>query len=380
MDPRRSEWIRVLLFGNLNECTLRIPGRVRMVCPGQNAVVEYPCESCELLVSIRDGTIRIAEYEFQDRVELEIAEPARFEIEGLAFRGHLDLIPDPDGRTFSAVNRVLLEEYLLGVIGAEMQSYWEPEALRAQAVASRTYCLFIRQRFGDSRDYDLRRTQAHQMYRGIAAETGPTRQAVLDTQGQVLLCPDSEGEYRLFPTYFASCCGGRTDDSSMIFGDSYSALKGVECPYCRETTRSHFYFWPPVTFTKEELTRQVLGRYIELENLERIERVEPVRISSSGRVTSLRLTGRSGETAYLRGEDFRLAADPSGRRLRSAVFTVRNSETGFEFTDGKGFGHGVGMCQSGAQALARRGKLYHEILEYYFPTAKLVRLDFSENE
>lgn len=380
IDPARSDWIRVLLFGNLKEVQVRVPGRVRIVCRSRDAVVEYFSEGGDLPVSIQDGTIRVAQFEFQDRVEMEIADPSRFEIEGVSFRGHLDLSADPGGQTFSAINRVLLEEYLLGVIGAEMQSYWEPEALRAQAVASRTYCLFIRQRFGDLRDYDVRRTQAHQMYGGIAAETGPTRQAVIDTLGQVLLCPDGEGEYRLFPTYFASCCGGHTDDTSLIFGDDYVSLKGVDCPYCRETTRSRFYFWPPVTFTKEELTDRVLGRYPELENLQRIERVEAVRVSSSGRVTSIRLTGRNGEKAYLRGEDFRLAADPSGRRLKSAVFTVHNSETEFVFADGRGFGHGAGLCQSGAQALARRGKLYHEILAYYYPASRLVRLDFSGNE
>lgn len=380
IDPNESEWVRVLLFGNLTECTITAPGRLQVTCPQRSASVEYPQEVSELKVSIRDGRLIVGEQVFENPVEITTSNPEQFGIEDLHFRGRLHLAANPDGQSFTAINRILLEEYLFGVIGAEMQSYWEPEALKAQAVASRTYCLFIKHRFGDGRDYDVRRSQAHQVYRGIAAETGPTRQAVLDTKGQVLLCSVPGDANRIFPSYYSSCCGGHTDDSSLIFGDDYPTLKGTECPYCRKSTRSEFYYWPPVSFTKQELTDRLLGRYDNLAGLERIDKVEAVRVSDSGRVTSVRLTGSSGKDAYLRGEDFRLATDPSGRRLKSAIFRIHNSDKGFEFTDGRGFGHGVGMCQSGAQTLARKGKTCREILSHYYPTSRLVRIDFSGTE
>lgn len=357
---------------------MTVPGRAEFLAP--DGSVSVTPDGGELAVSLDAGRLRIGPLEFEGPVQIRPLDPEPFGIEDLHFRGRLELIPDPNSQTFSAVNRVLLEEYLFGVIGAEMQSYWEPEALRAQAVASRTYCLFIKHRFGGGRDYDVRRSQAHQVYRGIAAETDPTRQAVQETVGQVLLCPDPDGQDYLFPAYYSSCCGGGTDDSRQIFGDSYPALRGTECPHCRKSTRAEFFFWQPVSFTKEELTERIVGRYPDLRKLERIETVEAVRVSESGRVTSLRLTGSNGETAWLRGEDFRLAADPTGRKLRSAVFRVHNSETSFEFIEGRGFGHGVGMCQSGAQALAREGKTYQEILAFYYPSSRLVRLDFSENQ
>jgi len=148
----------------------------------------------------------------------------------------------------------------------------------------------------------------------------------------------------------------------------------VPCPYCRQTARSEFFFWTGVSFTRQALTEQLQQRYPVLIQLGEIQQVEPAQVSENGRVTSVRLTGAKGQIAFLRGEDFRLAADPSGQKLRSSIFTIQTTSQGFEFVDGRGFGHGVGLCQNGAQTLAKQGKLYTEITEYYYPGSRIVRL------
>jgi len=374
IDDSEERWIRVLLFGNLSECTLysysalviedrQTDSRVRFERPYQTLSVQW----------LGDG-FGIGDQRFQNDILIRTESPFVFEVNKVPFRGYLRLVQNPEGSGFLAINHVPLESYLRGVVPAEMHSYWEPEALKAQAVACRTYSLYIKNRFGSGRLWDLKRTQANQVYKGVLAETAPTNHAVAQTDGQVLVCPDSKGQRRLFPAYYSSVCGGHTENSRNVFGDSVKALEGVECPYCRQTARPDFYSWSGVLIDRQILTERLVQRYPSLSRLGEIERIEPVRVSENGRITSLRLVGSNGQTAFLRGEDFRLTADSSGRRLKSTIFTLRTTPHGFEFTDGKGFGHGVGLCQSGAQALARQGKTYREIIEYYYPGSQIVRL------
>lgn len=373
IEEPEDRWVRVLLFGNLKECTLssyssleiedrETAGRVRFGTPYQTIPVHCEPEA-----------LWIGEHRFRNDVMIRTETPFVFELNGLPFRGHLQLVQNAEGG-ISAVNYVPLESYLCGVVPAEMQSYWEPEALKAQAVACRTYSLYIKYRFGSGRRWDLRRTQANQVYQGLLAETAPTNKAVSETDGQVLVCPDAQGQWRLFPAYYSSVCGGHTENSRNVFGDIVRALEGVPCPYCRQTARSEFFFWTGVSFTRQALTEQLQQRYPVLIQLGEIQQVEPAQVSENGRVTSVRLTGAKGQIAFLRGEDFRLAADPSGQKLRSSIFTIQTTSQGFEFVDGRGFGHGVGLCQNGAQTLAKQGKLYTEITEYYYPGSRIVRL------
>ncbi len=108
-----------------------------------------------------------------NEVILSPERPHVFSFNGVSYRGKLQLIVNPTGHGFDAINVVPLEPYLAGVVGEEMPDYWEPEALKAQAVAARTYCLYIRSRFGTTRNWDVSRTQANQVYGGIQAESSP---------------------------------------------------------------------------------------------------------------------------------------------------------------------------------------------------------------
>jgi len=98
----------------------------------------------------------------------------------------LKLILNPEGKYYDAINIVPLETYLVGVIGAEMPNYWEPEALNAQAIAARTYCFYIKKRFGVNRGWDVSKTQSNQVYLGISAESDEIWDAVNKTQGRII--------------------------------------------------------------------------------------------------------------------------------------------------------------------------------------------------
>jgi len=326
-------------------------------------------------IGLQDGRLYIGEHLLCSDVMLRPKEPFYFEIDGKGFRGNLRLRVTGDGQSFDAINHLPVESYLLGVVGAEMHSYWEPEALKAQAVAARTYCLAMQHRFGSGREWDLLRTQANQVYEGLAAENPRVRRAVLDTTGQILVAPDPEGKDTLFAAYYSSSCGGHTEESRNVFGSEAVSIAGVACPWCESIARRRDFCWGPVYYTMEDVSARLIARYPSLLRLERIVDVEVLRVGHEGRIILVRLIGANGQKDTLRGEDFRLSLDSTGRRLKSALVQMTRAGGGLLFEHGRGFGHGVGLCQCGAQGMARQGYDYAAITAFYFPGSKLVSIE-----
>lgn len=372
-SPERT-WVRVLLFGNLRECTVAAPAGFTLDGQVGGVYADFS-DSRPIQIGVLNGRIQVGEHRIGSDVMLRPKEPSYFEIDGKGFRGVLRLRVSGDDGGFEAINHVPLESYLLGVVGAEMHSYWEPEALKAQAVAARTYCLAVQHRFGTGREWDMLRTQANQVYDGLAAENPRVRRAVLETTGQILVAPDAEGKETLFATYYSSSCGGYTEDSRNVFGGDVVSIAGVECPWCESIARRRDFNWGPVFFPMSEVSSRLLTRYPSLERLERIVDVEVLRVGHRGRMTMVQLTGANGQKETLRGEDFRLSLDPTGRRLKSALVQMTPAGGGLLFEHGLGFGHGVGLCQCGAQGMARNDRDYTAILAFYFSGSKLVSIE-----
>jgi len=286
----------------------------------------------------------------------------------------LKLIVDRDGGSFDVINYVPVESYLAGVVGAEMPKYWEPEALKAQTIAARTYCLYTKKRFGSNRSWDVSNTQAHQVYEGVDAESSAVWRAVNETRGEVLVCRQDDGTDGIFPAYYSSTCGGHTEDCKNVFGESFEALRGVRCPYCAEVARPKYYFWPVARFKAGEVSERLRARYPKLEELGRVTAITPIEQSDYGnyrRLTKIKVSGSTGKSDWIRAEDLRLTVDPTGRMIKSATCEISKSGGDWVFSFGRGFGHGVGMCQCGAQAMARAGKTAEEILAYYYAGSRI---------
>jgi stage II sporulation protein D len=399
-------WVRVLLLDNVPECTIEVPSAFRLAPtdpgpePSTGDVAAGPLRSPTKIRLVGGrlmlGTTPLAGQE----VVFSPERPHIFGLDGQKYRGRLKLIVNRDGRSFDAINVVPLEPYLAGVVGEEMPDYWEPQALKAQAVAARTYCLFIKNRFGTNRSYDVSRTQASQVYGGIAAESSQVWNAVNSTCGQILIAPVptpeesrssvparhavASGDARstseilgLFPAYYSSACGGHTSSSEEVFGDSFGPLSGVPCPYCKDVAKLGLFYWPMAPFDRATVTKQLLGRYPKLNALGEIAEIAAVGESCYGsfsRLTRIRLTGTTGKTDSLRAEDLRLAIDPTGRKIKSAICRIVPWGNGWAFLSGRGWGHGVGMCQCGAEGMARLGSDAESILRYYYPGAEIVNV------
>jgi len=381
VDSGPEQTVRVLLLNNARACRLVVNSPFEAMVGTDSKAADKqkrPFQNIEsgFEIAISQGAIRIGRESFEGgEIVIEPDGADFFSLNGDDYRGTLRLVVNEGGDSFDAINYIGMESYLAGVVGAEMPNYWEPEALKAQTIAARTYCLYIKKKFGSRRSWDVKKTQSHQAYRGMKAECAQVRSAVNHTKGKVLVCrQDDEGE-GIFPSYYSSTCGGHTENSKHVFGDSFPPLVGVPCPYCADVARPKYYFWPTVRFDGEEVSEKLLKKYPKLRKLGKITDITASEQSDFGRfsrLTRIKLTGPTGKTDSIRAEDLRLTIDPDGRTLRSTICEISKSGNKWVFRFGRGFGHGVGMCQCGAQAMARQGSKAEQILEHYYPNSRIV--------
>ena len=379
MNAEPQYWIRVLLFEDIENCTLKIPSGFNVINEEKNQQSDFSQIDAPINVKISQGLIYIAASSFEGKqIIISPQTPYVFNINGNNYRGNLKFIINSADNSFDVINLVPVESYLAGVVGAEMPNYWEMAALKAQAVAARTYCLYIKRQYGNARHWDVRKTQASQVYAGIKAESARVWQAVKKTNGQVLIAFNKLGTQDLFPAFYSSTCGGHTENSQNVFGgDFFEPLAGVPCPYCKYVAKPKHFFWPMVTFNKNDVSKKLLNKYPKLKVLGEIIYISPAKLSNYkhfSRMTSIKLTGSTKKTGFVRAEDLRLTIDPTGNKMKSSICNISDDENNWVFLAGRGYGHGVGMCQCGAQGMARKGKKAIQILTYYYPNSAIKTL------
>ena len=367
--------IRVLLFDKIKDCTLKSKAGFSISNGRKNVNAHFTSAGNVIAVLLVDGKLSIGESILGSDVSVTSDSSYALAVNDNYYRGRFRLIVNEDGNSFKVINELSVEPYLYGVVGAEMPSYWEIEALKAQAVAARTYCLYIKKRFGTSRQWDVRCTQANQVYRGLAAETITVRDAVNQTKGQVLVCSHPGGKKDIFPAYYSSTCGGATENSANVFGDSFAPLRGVKCGYCKKVARGNYLRWPAFEIDVAEASSKLISHYSSLKELGKVTDIEEMEVSKHGRlrrITRVKIIGKNGKSDWLRGEDLRLTLDPTGMKFKSTACKIEKKDGKFRFYSGKGFGHGVGMCQCGGQALGRKSKSFDKILGFYYPGSSIV--------
>jgi len=288
------------------------------------------------------------------------------------YRGTLRCVLQPDG-TADVINVVDVEQYLRGVLRGEMPPWFHREAFRAQAIASRTFVLYQKMTVGRWRHYDVEADQRSQMYIGLDGEKDCPQaiEAVESTRGVVCTWASPYGE-KIFCTYFSACCGGMTQDAANVkpMRSIPPLAGGVRCTYC---VQAPCFQWGPVRYSKSRITAGLRARYPKLAAMSRVEKIEVLSATADGRPIRLKIIDSQGRTVTMRAEDFRLAVDPSGMTLKSTHFRIHHERDHILFTHGRGWGHGIGMCQYGADGLARRGKKAADILRFYYPTCHLTK-------
>jgi stage II sporulation protein D len=283
----------------------------------------------------------------------EVWRPARpaaggYGVDGRRYRGGLELRRTPGG--ISVVNRVGLEDYVAGTLGREVYSSWHPEMLKAQAVVTRTYALHEMTKNASGR-FDVGAGTGSQVYGGRDAETAAVLKATRATRGQYLA-------YHRAPilAVFHSASGGRTAASDEVWGEALPYLVSVEVENEEDS---------PDTYWRATVSGTTLGRALAHLGIE-VGTVRDIRVverSASGRATRLRVRGKK-RSQDIAARALRTALGASV--IRSTLFEIKPSDDGFIIV-GSGHGHGVGMSQWGAQAMAQGGARYRKILSTFYP-------------
>ena len=278
-------------------------------------------------------------------------------VAGKKYRGNFIFKPS-EGGTVTVVDEVGIEDYLRGVLPHEMSPDWPLEALKAQAVVARTFALTNLGKYAGA-GYDLSDDVGSQVYSGIAAPSKNVEAAVSETAGEVLQYQGS-----LLGVFFHSCCGGSTADPKDVWGRPAATprpLRGVKDRYCR---RSPHYQWSAY-FANEDLLAALAAHGRDG------ARLNALRLgarSRGGLLKTFRLQ-LDGRRVDVRANDLRNWMGPSDIKS-TQIWRVVERKRGYEFV-GRGFGHGVGLCQWGARAQADAGRDYRKILSFYFPGAAI---------
>jgi stage II sporulation protein D len=325
---------------------------------------------------------------------------------GRKYRGEL-LVSLHNGK-LSLVNRLPVEDYLRGVLPKEVIPEWPMAALKAQAIAARTYTLANLGRHAAD-GFDLCTTVHCQVSEGASCETPTTDQAVAETAGKVLVY-----QGQLIKAFYHSCSGGYTMDAEDVWGAQYQA-EYLQAVVDWDQNSPKFEWYRSVEWN--ELQVAVARKYPQLD---RLIRVTPAALDAKGRVLKVRLTGNGGEVV-LAGEEFRFLANLNSSNMQMAVvygpeplvtlWWVKNNLypdvylanyqipglTGeaivppwdapnpWEWLQdktplrvivrGSGWGHRIGLSQWGAKGMADAGYNEIQILKHYYRDVSIINVE-----
>ena len=322
------------------------------------------CISCRahvapdvLRVLARGSGVEVDGKSFASGARIDADQPLR--LNGREYVGTIEVVRSGDGLV--VVNELPLEEYLAGVLRAEVSERWPAEMLRAQAIASRTYAAYHRQ-LNANKPFHVIASTAHQQFFGRVPPGSPIHEAVRGTAGQVLRL---DGE--LFPAFYHTESGGVTEDPRTVFAArNMPPLRPVRCAF---VTQSPHYYWQLELSLADlaDVMRRAgmpVGGIVSVEVVERTETLRALTVVVQG----------TDDVARLRGNDLRRIVGYD--RLKSTLFAVAVTGDRVRFS-GRGYGHGVGMCQWCAKTMAEHGQTAEEILMFFYPGSVLSTLPSS---
>jgi len=305
-----------------------------------------------LVLPFQDG-IKIRERVFDGFLKFWGTE--KLNVNGKNYRGIIYV--ENKGGKLNCINNLDIEDYLKGVLPAEVSPSWHIEALKAQAVVSRTYAFKNLGRFFD-RGFDLCSTQISQVYKGADVEKEQTNLAVDVTKGEVLFY---KGE--VAKVFFHADAGGYTENPKYVWnsGEVPRYLKGVREP---RFLKSPYSKWKCKIFFDDLEKKLVKNGY----DVGKIFRLKASDRTPSGRYKKIIVYSKKGKVK-IPSNRFRTIVGSS--KMRSTKIKRIKNKRKYAEIFGAGWGHGVGFSQWGAKALAEKGWSYRKILQFYFPGTRI---------
>lgn len=289
------------------------------------------------------------------------------------YRGSLIIQPHKAGLT--VINRVSLEDYLRGVVPKEMPTDWANEALKAQAVAARTFTLYNRaDRKHTKEGFDVCATTDCQVYSGISVETTSSDNAIKATRGQILTYSNEP-----ICSVFHAASGGFTENSEDVWKVTVPYLRAVD----DSTEQSPYAEWQ-TQISIEDFSDTIAKQYKDIGTIKEIDVSNfPQGLKKNSKPKSIKFIGSDNKSVELTATQIR-----SMLGLKSNNFSLELIQDKKKITNdkklkitspdktilqinGKGLGHRLGMSQWGAKALADKGQNYKQILQHYYTDVKL---------
>lgn len=347
---------------------LAVDGPYRVLAPGTTTILAHGEKLAVTKVTATNDAIRIGSSEFRiNQIEIVPVDAPAIWVADHLYRGTVRISRVASSKLI-AINVVRLEDYLASVVNSEMPASFGRAAREAQSIVARTYVLAA---MSGHPQFDVYATTRSQKYNGyqykddagkkLAGESPNSREIVRDTAG--IVCT-SNG--KLFTTYYTAACGGRTINGGTVFEDAASVHKSVPCDWCSDAS---LYRWK--TSIERTKAEQLLRDHFKSQG------------KTFGRLISITpVVKPTGDLPYYKVSDDKQSFELAGTTLRrvfpygvlySPNFTATVTASDLQFA-GQGHGHGVGLCQWGAGGLAKSGRTAPEIVNFYYPGSKLVRL------
>lgn len=393
MEVRSEPEVRVRIVTAADRVTIDAPGHSLVIGPTaaqaqQASAHAYPSPVTVWRVPGGAFGIRTAQGQAVSwalsAIQVRAAGGGNVTVNGTAYPQALILYPVTQAMAgggssdrIDVVNHVMLESYLPGVLQKELYTHWHPWAFEAQAIAARSYAVCQRQQWRQ-RHFDMESTTASQAYVGASASS-KARQAVQQTRGVALTYND-----HVLPAYYSSCCGGTSQDAHVAFplGENIGPLHArARAAWCQN---AKLFRWGPIQRDRRDLSRRMAlwGATMKhpLAGMSEIADIRISRFNDAGRPSEFTVTDIAGRRYTLGPEEFRFACNADGGALSALPASMELRSSHVEpsvrgdvvlFVNGRGHGHGVGLCQWGAQGMVTAGIDPRTVLSYYYPGTSL---------
>lgn len=283
------------------------------------------------------------------------------------FKGKIHVQTSERFNGCDVINELSLEDYIATLLAKEMNSKWPLEALKAQAVAARSYAYHkietkqVSRTKGFNTYYDLENSEKHQVNGSYFDATRSTHTTAKQTRGEVMLGKDG----KLVPVFFHSKCGGKTRRPDQVWANRVPGYTSVACPFCHEHGKKNWTGKIPKQKMYASL-KTILSKYNK-------------KFNPKGKIRIIDDHLKSSQIKFYVDDSFQVVKKSKLRSslgrdvLPSNYFLLTQTHNEFKMI-GSGYGHGVGMCQFGAKELAKQGYSYIQILKHYFPELKIKRI------
>ncbi len=291
-------------------------------------------------------------------------------INNIKYAGNIELWSKKNAKGCDVINSMSLETYLSSLLAKEMNSSWEEEALKAQAVSARTYALIKMRRHKKNKEnnFDIENSEKDQVMGSLLDSTSRTQKATKKTRGEVLILSKTK---KMTPVFYHARCGGQTLLPQSAWSHSIDGYESVKCEYCRGKGARPWQYQISKKMIRRFLSSKKLSDKIGFKGMQ-ANLNQKLRLVPNNDLTASSIRIYIGKTLVLFSKSI-LRKFFGRKNIKSLYYNIKKKGSLF-IVDGNGLGHGVGLCQVGAQGLAKKGLSYRGILKHYFPNHELYKV------